>query len=301
MNVKITVFTPTYNRAYTLRRLYNSLLDQSYKNFEWIIVDDGSTDNTQEVIQKFIDEGFISIIYYKQKNGGKHRAINKGLDLAKGELFFIVDSDDYLTKNSLEVIVKGWSEIKNKDKFCGISGLKGFTPSKVVGNSLKNYITDCSILDYRYKFGIKGDKAEVFVTNILRDNKFPEIEGENFISEAIVWNRLGSKYLMRWINEIIYICDYLDDGLTSKSVSLRIKNIKGTLLLYKSNLEYDIPFKYKLKNYTNYYRFLFHSKLPKMNYILTFTPLNVLGILGGLIMYVLDNFRFRKEISSLKS
>lgn len=294
MDIKITVFTPSYNRAYTITKLYRSLLKQSYKNFEWIVVDDGSTDNTQELIQKFIQERLIKITYYKQKNGGKHRAINKGLDFAKGELFFIVDSDDYLTENALEVVWKGWNDIDNKKEFCGISGLKGFSTSQIVGNSHRDYILDCSILDYRYKYEIRGDKAEVFVTDILKENKFPEIDGENFISESIVWNCLGNKYLMRWINEIIYICNYLDDGLSSKITPLRIKNIKGTLMLYKLNLEYDLPFKYKFKNCINYYRFLFHSNFSRKDHLLAINFLNLLGVVGGFIMYIIDSYKLKR-------
>ena len=294
MDIKITVFTPSYNRAYTITKLYRSLLKQSYKNFEWIVVDDGSTDNTQELIQKFIQERLIKITYYKQKNGGKHRAINKGLDFAKGELFFIVDSDDYLTENALEVVWKGWNDIDNKKEFCGISGLRGFSTSQIVGNSHRDYILDCSILDYRYKYEIRGDKAEVFVTDILKENKFPEIDGENFISESIVWNCLGNKYLMRWINEIIYICNYLDDGLSSKITPLRIKNIKGTLMLYKLNLEYDLPFKYKFKNCINYYRFLFHSNFSRKDHLLAINFLNLLGVVGGFIMYIIDSYKLKR-------
>ena len=97
----ITVFTPTYNRAYMIDKLYDSLCLQTCKDFEWIVVDDGSVDNTEELIQNFIQENKIHIVYYKQKNQGKHIAINKGVELAKGELFFIVDSDDILPKDSL--------------------------------------------------------------------------------------------------------------------------------------------------------------------------------------------------------
>ena len=101
----ITVFTPTYNRGYIIEKLYNSLVSQNYNEFEWLIVDDGSTDQTQELISNFITKGFIDIRYFKQENGGKHRAINKGVKLAKGELFFIVDSDDYLSNNALDRVL----------------------------------------------------------------------------------------------------------------------------------------------------------------------------------------------------
>ena len=105
--MKITVFTPTYNRAYIIENLYRSLQRQTVKDFEWLVIDDGSTDNTQELFDKWIsEENAFPIRYYKQRNGGKCRAINRALDLAQGELFFTVDSDDYLTKDALEKVMR---------------------------------------------------------------------------------------------------------------------------------------------------------------------------------------------------
>lgn len=292
MNCKITVFTPIYNRAHLVEKLYESLLRQTFKEFEWVIVDDGSTDNIDEVINQFIQQNRIKIKFVKQKNGGKHRAINSGLDISNGELFFIVDSDDYLTDNALEIISDNWDKINNKEEFCGISGLKGFSNGEIVGNTDNDYILDCSVLEYRYERNIKGDKAEVFVTKILKENKFPEIEGENFITEAIVWDQLGSKYKMRWINEVIYMCEYLEDGLTKNSTFLRVKNIQGTLLYYKTLLGYDIPYKYKLKSSINYYRFLFQSKLLKGKYFLKSNFfLNLFGITFGYILSMIDKYK----------
>jgi glycosyltransferase involved in cell wall biosynthesis len=292
LNCKITVFTPVYNRAHLIEKLYRSLLDQKFKDFEWVIVDDGSNDNLQEKVKQFVEENEIKIKYQRQSNGGKHRAINTGLEISSGDLFFIVDSDDYLTDNALQMIGFHWDEITEKEEFCGISGLKGFSDLEIVGTADKDYIQDCSYLDYRYHKGIKGDKAEVFVTKILKENKFPEIEGENFITEAIIWDRLGSMYKMRWVNEIIYICEYLEDGLTKKSEFLRVKNIKGTLLYYSTLIKYQIPLKYKGKTSINYYRFLFQSKLPKHKYFLKINPfLNILGIMGGFAMSLFDQYK----------
>ncbi|MCS2864766.1 glycosyltransferase family 2 protein [Bacteroides thetaiotaomicron] len=101
----VTVFTPTYNRAYILNDLYQSLCRQTCRKFEWLIVDDGSTDNTEGLVASWLDEGKMSLRYIKQPNGGKHRAINKGIQEANGDLFFIVDSDDYLAKNAIERIL----------------------------------------------------------------------------------------------------------------------------------------------------------------------------------------------------
>lgn len=296
MHNKITVFTPTFNREYIIKNLYESLTKQTFEDFEWLVVDDGSKDNTEELIESFIKEDLIKIRYIKQKNGGKHRSINKGIELANGELFFIVDSDDKLTDEALEIINSSWDLIPDKEGFCGISGLRGYSSTDIIGNSHSIDILDCSILDYRYRYNIKGDKAEVFLTKILKENKFPEFEGENFIAEGIVWNKLGSQYKMRWINEIIYICNYLEDGLTNKITSLRIKNIQGTLLLYKTKTTYNIPYKYKLLSYINYYRFLYHSKLKKRDNIIENIEIgNVSGIILGFLVYLYDALTLEKR------
>lgn len=121
---KITVFTPTYNRGYIIEKLYRSLQRQTFQDFEWVVMDDGSTDNTEEIFESWMQEdNRFPIRYYKQENGGKCRAINRGLDLAKGELFFIMDSDDYLTDNALERIVYWESTIAGQQNYAGVVGL----------------------------------------------------------------------------------------------------------------------------------------------------------------------------------
>ena len=132
--MKITVFTPTYNRAYVIDELYNSLLNQTVTDFEWIVIDDGSNDNTEEYFNKICkNENPFKIIYLKQENGGKHRAINRGVQLAEGELFFIVDSDDYLTSDAIEKLIKWRSGLDNSKKWAGISGARGYSGSIPIG------------------------------------------------------------------------------------------------------------------------------------------------------------------------
>jgi glycosyltransferase involved in cell wall biosynthesis len=130
----ITIFTPTYNRRQLIERLYQSLLSQTQKNFEWLVIDDGSTDNTENYFTDLLaKQQPFPIRYIKQENGGKHRAINKGVQNANGELFFIVDSDDYLTENAIEKINQWVATLDNSHKWAGISGLKGYSKDSVVG------------------------------------------------------------------------------------------------------------------------------------------------------------------------
>lgn len=256
----ITVFTPTYNRAYILSSLYESLQKQTYSDFEWLIVDDGSTDDTENLVKGFIGEDKITIRYIKQQNGGKHLAINRGVKEAKGELFFIVDSDDALSANALEQIVHYFEPIRKDNRFTGVSGLRAYFSGEVIGGE-KNYdILDSSSTDLRFKYKVDGDMAEAFKTEILRQYPFPEIEGEKFCPEAFVWNQIAQRYKLRYFNEKIYFCEYLPDGLTAKIVKLRMNSPKTSTLYYKQLKEMNIPVSQKIKAAINYWRFSFNLK-----------------------------------------
>lgn len=240
----VTICTPTYNRGYTLSRLYDSLKNQTDFDFEWLVIDDGSIDNTEEIINNICKQKQdFSIRYYKKSNGGKHTAINKALDFAEGKMFFIVDSDDYLVEDAVESIKKWESEIKDSDDFSGVSGNRGYSRSEIIGDSFKGEFIDATALE-RKKNNIIGDKAEVFYTEILKKYKFPEFDGEKFLTENVVWNKIAfDGYKMRWYNKIIYITEYLDDGLTAKYQFLLSNNPKGFALsviqdnkFYKRNL-----------------------------------------------------------------
>lgn len=252
--MKITVFTPTYNRGYLLDKLYESLLKQTNTDFEWLIIDDGSNDNTSNIINKFIDDDKIRIRYFYQENGGKHRAINKGLDIAEGELFFIVDSDDTLIPTAIELVLEKYKSVENYPEFAGISFNKGYSEKKIVGKTFSLDYIDCTNLE-RGKNNILGDKSEIYRTEILRNIKFPEIEGENFMSEIVLWNEVARQgYKLRWYNEIIYICNYLEDGLTVNRDSIYLNNPIAHKMMVNELLQIDFPIKSKINTIYNYYK-----------------------------------------------
>jgi len=264
--MKFTILTPTYNRAYCLHILYNSLVKQDYKDgFEWLVIDDGSTDNTREMIQSFQQEAKIDIKYHFTPNGGKHRAINVGAKFALGERLFIVDSDDYLLPEALSTAADWFDTIKAGTDFAGVVGLKGYDEKTMIGTTFQGNSLDILYYD-RTLHNIYGDKAEIFYTDVLLKHKFPEFEGENFISEACVWTEIANNGLkLRFFNKIIYVANYLDDGLSYKSLELRKKNINGTLYTYKrlfSNKK--LPFRLRIRYFLNYLRFYFF-KLTKIN------------------------------------
>jgi glycosyltransferase involved in cell wall biosynthesis len=285
----ITVFTPTYNRAYTLLKLYSSLIRQSFTEFEWLIVDDGSTDNTEQLITGFISDDKLNIRYVKTINQGKHIAINKGVDLAKGELFFIVDSDDELPVHSIKNILSNYCKVKDDNSIAGVVGRRGDKLKGVIGseNVYKELVVNA--LDFRYKHNIVGDMAEVIKTDVFRKFKFPLFINEKFCPESLVWNRIAQQYDFLWFNEIVYYCEYLPDGLTSSIVAIRMNSPKSSMLHYSELANYKIPLLQKVKAIINFWRFSFNSdqtifeSLKSVSFVLSFFCLPI-----GYLAYVID-------------
>lgn len=274
MNVEngITIFTPTFNRGYIIGKLYSSLKKQYYKNFEWLVIDDGSTDNTEEIISEYIKENSFEISYYKKANEGKHIAINMCAEVAQKEWIFIVDSDDYLTEDALVRVNYYINTIKDSPSYAGVVGLRGDSDNHVwstsnpnvssdqfkINNAIKvNEYIDASSIDYRYKYKIKGDRAEVVRKDILRKYKFPKFNNEKFLPENYLWINLAMDgYIFRWFNEVIYITEYLEDGLTRNGKLQALNNPLGKS--FSENVELkvkDMEFIDKLKHSINYYRY----------------------------------------------
>ena len=242
----ITVFTPTYNRSNLLNRVYESLLSQTNFSFEWILVDDGSTDDTESVINNFIDQKKISITYLKQENKGKHFAINKGVQLAKGEYLVILDSDDALTSNAIESILESVKIINEKSNIGGIVGRKIYFDQQLIGKLIgKNIISNS--LDIRYKQNIIGDLAEIYKTEVLREFPFPEIKNEKFCPEDLVWNRIAQKDSLLFTDKLVYQVEYLPDGLSGKIVKIRMTSPIASMICYSELESYSIPLIHKMK------------------------------------------------------
>ena len=257
--MKLSICTPTYNRAHYLQRIYESLKCQTCYDFEWIVVDDGSTDNTETVISNFIkQENPFNIIYLHKDNGGKHTALNYGVNHANGDLFLIVDSDDYLKNNAVEVILSKTKDLSHE--FAGIGFNKLFTDGKIVGSTFVGDFVDCTSLE-RVKYNINGDKAEVFFTSILKKYPFPVFENERFLPEAVVWNRIANAGLkIRWYNLGIYYCEYQEDGLSMNTNVY--SNFNGyTLYIKELNSYKQTALSEKIKNIGVY---SYHAKILKV-------------------------------------
>lgn len=255
----ITIFTSTFNRKGLIRQVYESLRMQTCKDFEWLVVDDGSTDGTALLFEDWCKEKEFPVRYIHQANGGKHRAINRGVTEAKGELFFIVDSDDRLIPDAVEQIAQ-YSDRCTGD-IAGLCFRKiNLSNGKVLGAPFPKKEIKANMWEITYKYHVLGDKAEVFRTDVLRQYPFPEIDGERFVPEAVVWGRIADRYDLWWIDKGIYLCEYLEDGLSRNFKRNLRANPRGLALYYQNGLRHkEIPIRYRLKYLFRYLQCLVYA------------------------------------------
>lgn len=274
--MKLTIFTPTYNRRMQIKRLYKSLLRQTCYDFEWIVVDDGSTDDTDRYFAQLEKtEHPFPIIYKKKCNGGKCSAINVGVELARGDYFFIVDSDDFLIAEAVSIVVRKFEPVLKDHSFGAICFLRCFSDNRCVGGEVDYEQFDSDFLSYRNTFHYKGDRAEIIKTSIMREFPFPVYVGEKFLSESTVWNRIAKKYKCRYYNDKIYICEYQKGGLSDSSSKLFANSPKGSMLFYKEGYLDATTFKQKLICCLLFWRFSFstnYQNYPELKPIISMYP-----------------------------
>lgn len=232
--MQLTIFTPTYNREKYLSKLYNSLLQQKNKLFQWLIVDDGSTDNTRNVVLEFMKESKMNITYYKQKNFGKHIAHNEGVKLCETELFFCVDSDDYLYPDAIEKILRIWNSRDRSLRHIGIAALKGYFDRTVSGNKMPSGVRESTLSNLYNSYGKTGETALIYQSKLLKKYLFPYYKNEKFLSEEVVYNQLDSEGNLILLNEIIYGMEYLTDGITRNLIKTWKSSPKGVICLLHS-------------------------------------------------------------------
>lgn len=224
----ITVLTPTYNRGSLLKNLYKSLCQQEVMNFNWLIIDDGSNDDTELVVKSFKQQCF-NIRYFYKENGGKHTAINYAMSYISTPLTIIVDSDDLLLSFATRIIEEYFKKYENRiDCLCSFSFLRCYSN----GNPIVSLDKDEFISSYpicRVKENRPGDMAEVYISNVLKSYRFPEIIGERFLSEDVVWISMGISYKTVYINKAIYMTEYLEGGLTSKDKKAKFSSPIGSM------------------------------------------------------------------------
>lgn len=255
--MRITVFTPTFNRAYIIEKLYQSLKIQKFTDFEWLVIDDGSVDNTNELFDQWIkEENRFRIRYYRYENSGKPKEINRALDLARGELFLTVDSDDVLTDNALELIDFWEKTLPHDGTYCAFAGSDGDMQRMPTNPIFNEPWVDADFFDRdpgSPRF-IGYDRPWVFYTDIHKKYRYPEFSDEKFITEAVVWNRMAHDgYKIRCFDEVIYLFEHQEDGYTNNIESVFLKNPKGYGLWQQEWMEFcKYTLKQKCKGYYSF-------------------------------------------------
>lgn len=249
----ITVLTPTFNRGGRLQSLWESLQKQTIKDFEWLVVDDGSTDGTKDLITQLQEKSDFPIRYIYKSNGGKHTALNVGIHTICSELIFIVDSDDCVTYDAVESILKIHKKYRSQNNICGYAFLRAFPDGKVNGKKFDVDEKIGSYIDVRVNGDDTGaDKAEVFKTHCLKEFPFPEYPNEKFLGEDLVWVRMARKYEMVHINKAIYVGNYLEDGLTNNRRKHNIASPIGCMHRAEEFMESDLKTRYRIKGGLQY-------------------------------------------------
>ena len=296
-----TVFTATYNRRHTLLRLFESLDTQTLRDFEWVVVDDGSTDETGELMRELEQRASFPLRYYYQSNGGKHVASNLAVDLAEGELFATLDSDDVLAPRALERLAKHWGEIPEgqRKEFSGVNCLCATEDGAIIGDSFPAGSSSAGVLDSdpiaMMRFRLAGDKWGFHRTDIMRQFRFPEFAGETYIPDGLLWQRIGSQYRIRYVNEPLRIL-YFDeqDCMSKRNVELRSRNPRGSQLLYLEQSRYAPTVALKSKALINYIRFSLHGGLT-----IKFTPSTVALFPAGVAMWLRDRGALKRTLASV--
>lgn len=273
----LTIFTPTFNRAYILSKLYNSLKNQSNKNFIWLIVDDGSSDETKTLVQKFQDENQIEIHYIFQENKGKHVAVNNGLRNTKTEFFCVIDSDDYLAVNAVDEMERLSHKIRNNDQIAAFTFIHFSGKNTVDIDSFgeKEWLVS-GRAEYEWEF--PGEMVYCFKTKIHKKFLFPEFEGEKFCQESLVFRRIERKYCILFTNKILAFGDYLEDGLSNDFYKLLLKNPQGSLLNIKERFQDKLPQEERLNLAKTYWDIASKTNRPFTEKFFGINPLLILRV-----------------------
>ncbi|TCT23117.1 glycosyltransferase involved in cell wall biosynthesis [Thiobaca trueperi] len=260
-----TVFTPTYNRAHTLNRAYESLKNQTFRDFEWLIIDDGSTDETQKLVASWSKEADFGIHYIFQENQGKHIAFNRGVQLARGRFFLALDSDDAAMPNALEIFAQAWDKIQSnqRGRFSAITGLCIDEQGKLIGDPYPCSPLDSDSSEIRYKYHIKGEKWGFQRTEVLKKFPFPEVYGIKFFPEGVIWSAISREYKTRFINEVVRVYYREETPGSQLTRSDPACHALSCALGHQMTINHDLRWLYRaplefIRSGTHYARFSFH-------------------------------------------
>ncbi|EOH94902.1 glycosyltransferase family A protein [Enterococcus pallens] len=291
----LTIFTATYNRDHLLSRVYQSIIDQEFTNIEWLIIDDGSSDNTAQLVKQWKAQKKIPINYYYQKNGGKSRAYNLGIEKAKGKFFLTLDSDDYLLDNSKEKIYRQISLIRDKKNVIGAFSTRDFGYDRSVRDRVPN-MKLLNIMDLKFQYGLNVENTALQKTDILKQYRFPTFEGEKFSSPEMHMHEVAQKYTFIYTNEVIVGGTYQADGETSSVFKSWIDNPRGTYCLLNSRYSYLTKVKY-IQKYKELLKCLMNlgAYNIKLNKVITYrSPNKLMSLILIFPSYLWYLKRFKK-------
>lgn len=289
----ITVFTPAYNRAHTLSRTYESLLKQSCKSFKWLIVDDGSSDNTRELVSEWQGrENGFDIQYIYKENGGMHTAHNVAYENIYTELNVCIDSDDMLSENAIEKILEKWEQAKDKG-YAGIIGLDADFSGRVIGKGFPDNLLETTLVEY-YANGGSGDKKLVYRTDIIKKYPpYPVFEGEKYVALGYKYRLIDQEYKLAVLNEVLCNVEYQEDGSSNSMMKQYINNPKGFAFWRKVCMQYPESKKRVFKDCVHY---VSSSILSRNVHFIGESPRKIktiLAIPGGIALTIVIKLKTR--------
>ena len=282
----LTVFTPTFNRAYTLHKCYESLRRQTSKDFVWLIIDDGSSDNTKELVESWINEKEVDIRYHYQNNKGMHGAHNTAYELIDTQINTCIDSDDYMTDDAVEKIVEFWKSNRNRG-LAGFVALDAYENGKIIGTKLPSDVSETTYFDIYNTLGVKGDKKFIYRSDLTKLYPYPIFEGEKYVSLAYKYAKLDDDYKLGIMNEVVCIVEYMEDGSSLNMFKQYRRNPRGFAFIRIENMKNPrISSKNKFKECIHY---VSSGILSKDKQFLKKTPNKVMTVLAipfGIALYL---------------
>ena len=291
-NKTVAVFTPTYNRAYKLPDLFNALKRQTSDDFVWIVVDDGSTDGTNELISGYSKEAKFEIRYIYQENGGKQRAQNTAIAHCSEELLFTIDSDDYPTDNAIEAITSEWAKWRNDKTISGLVALYGKTSTSPLIADFPHGLKTTKVYDLYAKSHFRGDAQMIYRTDILREYPFDVAEGERFIAETYIMLQIDDNYDLAVFNCIVAIHEYLPDGYTHNARKITRENPIGYMRVKKLYMDRAKTLKDKIESTALFLVGAHYANKSKEAYKTIDNPL--VAAISGMISFILVRTLFTK-------
>ena len=263
----VTILTPTYNRRALLARLHDDLRAQTSTDFEWVIVDDGSTDGTGDDVRAWAEDAGVSIRYIQQSNAGKHVALNRGVAEARGTYVLIVDSDDRCPPRAVDGFLQVWNSIpeSERDRFATVGALCQLPDGRLLGSRYPADVVDATTMAEHLRVRGTGERCGMTRTAVLREMPFPVFPGERFLAEGLVWNRISARFRARYVNQILQTKDFQTGGLTDSILRIRVENPVGAMTFYRESADLPVDTAHVIRALINYVRFGLHAGLSPLH------------------------------------